>query len=305
MEEPRPILSANDMDDAPPAPSDSPQAAQSGALAALESTAEAPGAPAAQQPAAPRPAGSHHTQKDEHWAKPVDKIETDEVPPGATAVNLEGREVVNPTHGFGQLWRRTYRVRLTGLQSTSAEVMAYWKAHFPEFQPPENRFMPTSDGVQPGELVFIDTHLVNAPGISTLTPMASGVMVIYADEESFTVMTPQGFPVSGWNTFSVYEEDGVLVAQVQGLERATDPLYEFGYRFLGGEKKQDATWRHVLRSLAEHYGIHAEVEHSKVCVDPALQWRNAGNIWNNAAVRTTLYKVTTPFRWLGDRLRRG
>ena len=35
--------------------------------------------------------------------------------------------MVNPTHGFGQLWRRTYRVRLQGVQATAAEVMAYWK----------------------------------------------------------------------------------------------------------------------------------------------------------------------------------
>ena len=42
------------------------------------------------------------------------------------------------------------------------------------------------------------------------------------------VMTPEGFPVSGFNTFSVYEEDGDIFAQVQGLERATDPIW-FGY----------------------------------------------------------------------------
>lgn len=234
----------------------------------------------------------------EHWARPVEHIEADEVPPGATAFNIDGREVVNPTHGFGQLWRRTYRIKLQGVQATPAQVMQYWKEHFPEFQPEENRFLPTSDGVQPGELVFIDAKLINAPGLSAMTPMASGVMVIYADEESFTVMTPEGFPVSGFNTFSVYEEDDVMYAQVQGLERATDPIYEFGYRFMGGEAKQDRTWKHVLQALAARYGIDAEVEHTKTCLDPGLQWRNAGNVWKNALIRTTLYKATTPIRWL-------
>ncbi len=233
-----------------------------------------------------------------NWAKPVDHIETDEVPPGATNLNVEGRDVVNPTRGFGRLWRRTYRVRLRGIQATPAMVMAYWKEHFPEFQPHENRFRPTSGGVAPGELVFIDTQLLSAPGIGNLTPMASGVMVIYADDESFTVMTPEGFPVSGWNTFSVYEDKGDLVAQVQCLERATDPIYEFGYRFMGGERKQDATWKHVLRSLATRYGIDAEAEATKVCIDSSLQWRNVGNVWNNAFIRTTLYKATTPLRRL-------
>jgi hypothetical protein len=233
-----------------------------------------------------------------NWAKPVEQIETDEVPPGAITVNIEGREVVNPTHGFGQLWRRTYRVRLKGIQATPAAVMAFWKEHFPEFQPAENRFRPTSDGVQPGELVYIDTKLMDAPGIGNLTPMASGVMVIYADDVSFTVMTPEGFPVSGWNTFSVYEEDDDLIAQVQGLERATDPIYEFGYRFMGGEQKQDKTWKHVLRSLAAAYGLDVEPEATKTCIDPSLQWDKVGNVWNNALIRTTLYKATTPLRWL-------
>jgi hypothetical protein len=233
-----------------------------------------------------------------NWAKPVEQLETDQAPPGAITVNLEGREVVNPTHGFGQLWRRTYRVRLTGVQSSAATVMAYWKEHFPEFQPEENRFRPTRDGVQPGELVYIDTKLVDAPGLGNLTPMASGVMVIYADDVSFTVMTPEGFPVSGWNTFSVYEEDGDLIAQVQGLERATDPIYEFGYRFMGGEHKQDKTWKHVLHALAAAYGLDAEVQATKTCIDPGLQWDKVGNVWNNALIRTTLYKAATPLRWL-------
>jgi hypothetical protein len=239
-----------------------------------------------------------HQAMHEHWARPVEHIETDEVPPGASAVNVDGREVVNPTHGFGQLWRRTYRIKLTGVQARPSEVMTFWKEHFPEFQPEENRFLPTSEGVQPGELVFIDAKLINAPGIGNLTPMASGVMVIYADDESFTVMTPEGFPVSGFNTFSVYEEDGDMYAQVQGLERATDPIYEFGYRFMGGERKQDRTWAHVLRSLAARYGIDAEVEHNKSCIDPGLQWHNIGNLWKNAFIRTTLYRATSPFRWL-------
>ncbi len=233
-----------------------------------------------------------------NWARPVEQIETDEVPPGVITVNVEGREVVNPTHGFGQLWRRTYRVRLKGVQSTPAAVMAFWKEHFPEFQPEENRFRPTSDGVQPGEMVYIDTKLMDAPGIGNLTPMASGVMVIYADDVSFTVMTPEGFPVSGWNTFSVYEEDGDLIAQVQGLERATDPIYEFGYRFMGGEQKQDKTWKHVLHSLAAAYGLDAEVDATKTCIDPSLQWDKVSNVWNNALIRTTLYKATSPLRWL-------
>jgi hypothetical protein len=235
------------------------------------------------------------------WAEPVERLRANEAPDRATAANVEGRQVNSPLQGFGRLWQRTYRVRLAGVQATPAEVMATWKANFPRFQPEENRFIPTNDGVKPGALFYIDSNLVNSPGMDKVTPMASGVMVIYADDVSFTVMTPEGFPVSGWNTFSTYEEDGVTIAQVQGLERATDPIYEFGYRYMGGEKKQDRTWTHVLRSLAAHYGVQAEVEMAKTCVDPKLQWKQAGNVWHNAAIRTFFYKLTDPVRRMVQR----
>lgn len=254
--------------------------------------------PAAESPSAPEDRAGVARAPETTWARPVDHLHARSAPGGHFAANLDGRLVVNPLQGFGQLWQRTYRVRLTGLKSTPAEVMAEWKANFASFQPPENRFYAPSTGVKPGELLFIDSTLVQGAGIGAMTEVASGVMVIYADDVSFTVMTPQGFPVSGWNTFSTFESDDAVVAQVQGLERATDPIYEFGYRFLGGEVKQDRTWSHVLRSLAAHFGIDAEVHSYKSCVDPHLQWSNAGNIIHNAAIRTLFYKLGAPIRWV-------
>jgi hypothetical protein len=135
------------------------------------------------------------------------------------------------------------------------------------------------------------------PGGPGLIPLASGVMVLYEDETSFTVMTPAGFPESGWNTFSTYAEDGDTIAQVQSLARATDPVYEFGFRFMGGAKKQEETWRHVLTSVASHFGSTAEVETSKVCLDQSLQWSHARNVWQNAGIRTLLHQISAPLRW--------
>ena len=37
----------------------------------------------------------------------------------------------------------------------------------------------------------------------------TGVMVLYADEESFTVMTAEGLPEAGWNTFSSYQDERI------------------------------------------------------------------------------------------------
>ena len=70
-------------------------------------------------------------------------------------------------------------------------------------------------------------------------------MVMYADDESFTLMTPQGHPLAGWITFSAATDDGVTVAQAQVLMRAQDPLSELGLS-LGGHSLEDQFWQQTL-----------------------------------------------------------
>jgi len=226
----------------------------------------------------------------EYWAEGVSTLKVSSAPTGAVNLNVEGRRVVGPLQGFGPLWQKTYRVRLNGVQASPAEVISVWKREFPRFQPPGNRFYPSVEGVKPGEVVLINAQ---TPGWLVST----GVMVMYADDESFTLMTPQGHPESGWVTFSAYEQDGCTVAQVQSIARANDPMYEIVFRFIGS-KEQERIWRHVLTSLAAHYGLDGSIEFSKTCVDPKLQWRQAGNIWHNAAIRTTMHKMSATVRWL-------
>jgi hypothetical protein len=60
----------------------------------------------------------------------------------------------------------------------------------------------------------------------------------------------------------------------------------------------------VLTSLAAHFGIQGQVQAHKVCLDPQLQWGRFGNIWHDAGLRTVLYLLGAPFRWVG-RLFRG
>jgi hypothetical protein len=211
---------------------------------------------------------------------------------------------VGPLQGFGQMWQKTYRVRLPEVKLTPAEVMQVWKENFPKFQPPQNHFYPPMVGIKPGEVVFIDSSLPAAPGSPGIIPIAAGVMVLYVDDTSFTVMTPQGFPESGWNTFSAYEEDGCTVAQVQSIARATDPIYEFGFRFMGGARFQEKTWNHVLTSLASHFGSQAQVQQRVTLVDPKIQWSEWKNVWHNAGIRTVLFKLTAPVRWMRRMSRR-
>lgn len=224
-----------------------------------------------------------------HWARKPDTLLVGELPPEAVNLNVDGRRVVGPLQGFGQLWQKTYRVRLVGSAVTPEETIAVWKANFPAFQPPQNRFFPSVAGVAPGEVVLINASL---QGMQVQT----GVLVLYADEVSFTLMTPEGHPESGWVTFSAWSEDGVTVAQVQSMARANDPLYEIGF-LLGGSAAQEAIWRHVLQSLAAHFAVTGQkVTFEKQCVDGRLQWGQAKNIWQNAAIRSVLYALGRPFR---------
>ena len=232
------------------------------------------------------------------WAKSTPVIEVGQVPPGATNINIEGRRRSGALQGFGRLWQKTYRMRLVGVDKNSSEIMQIWKAKFAEFQPPENHFYPPMTGIKPNDVLFISAKVPAFPGSPSILPVSSGVTVLYVDENQFTVMTPEGFPVSGWNTFSVMEdEDDVPVAQVQSLERSSDPIYEIFDRYFGSAGQQEMIWKSVLSNLAAHFGIQGEVTFNKFCVDPKVQWGAAKNIWKNAGARTMIYTITSPLRW--------
>ena len=249
--------------------------------------------------ATPPPEKKERTQPRDaaFWAMKVERLEVSDVPEGAANVNVQGRREVGALQGFGRLWQKTYRLRLTGVEVTPEEAVKVWKERFPEFQPPNSRFYPSMAGVAPGEVLFITASVGGLP-------VHTGVRVIYADDESFTVMTPEGHPESGWNTFSAYtDEDGTTVAQVQSLARANDPIYELGFRVVGSTE-QERIWTHVLKSLGAHFGVNEPVTLEKVLVDPKVQWSQVKNLWHNAGARSMFYTMAAPTRWARGMMRR-
>jgi hypothetical protein len=201
--------------------------------------------------------------------------------------------VVGPIQGLGKLWQKTYRVRLAGgpTNPNPAELIATWKARFPDFWPSGNRFYAPITGIAPGEVALINLAMPGRVKLST------GVLVLYADEESFTLMTPQGHIFAGWITFSAFagSREGETVAQAQILMRANDPLYEIGLG-LGGHRQENRFWEQTLRALAAHFGVAADVETRSVCVDGRRQWWRVGNLRHNAGVRSGLYALAAPLR---------
>jgi hypothetical protein len=219
-----------------------------------------------------------------NWATGVRRLHVSEVPDGVDNLNVEGRRVVGVIQGFGQLWRKTYRIRLDGAAVTPGEVIAVWKQRFASFWPAGSRFYSPPAGLAPGVVVLLDQLL---PGHLRLS---SGVMILYADEVSFTVMSAQGHPLAGWNTFSAFEADGVTVAQVQVLMRADDPLYELGM-LVFAHRMEDRHWQQTLHNLAAHFGVQAPVRYQTLRLDRRRQWSRAANLWYNAAVRSALHTL--------------
>jgi len=225
-----------------------------------------------------------------YWAKNVTTLKLGEVPAGAVNLNVTGRRVVGPVQGFGKMWQKTMRVELRGAEVTPAEVISTWKAEFQRFWPERNWFYAPLAGIAPGEVALLNLGLPGRMKLST------GVLVLYADDESFTLMTPEGHMLAGWITFSAEARDGVTVVQIQALERTNDPLYELGY-VLGGNRLNSRFWVQTAENLARHFGVEPDVESQVVCVDRRRQWRKAGNLLHNAAVRTFVWTLGTPVRW--------
>ncbi len=225
-----------------------------------------------------------------YWARYVETLKVSEVPEGAVNLNVDGRRMVGPLQGFGKMWQKTYHVRLEGASVAPAEVVKAWRERFPDFWAPGNRFLAPSTGISPGGVALINSDLPGSRWFST------GVMVLYADDESFTYMTPEGHPFSGWVTFSAYVDEGeCTVAQVQLLVRANDPLYELMMP-LGLHRVEDKTWQRTLENLAAHSGTAGKVNTRVVCVDPKRQWRRYKNIRYNALILSALHAITAPLR---------
>ncbi len=227
-----------------------------------------------------------------NWAKPVAKLKVSHGPREARGLNVTGRGVKSAVNGFGRLWQTIFRLHMNDPAIKEEQAVASLKQNFPSFQPSYNRFFPSPAGIQPGEIVLFDS-------ITPAGPISTGVMILYADERSFTFIAPQGHPECGTVSFSAYEADGQTVAQILGLARAGDPLYEGGFRAVGS-RVQARVWTHVLTSLAAHLGVPATIRTEATCIDPHPQWSQIGNVWYNAQIRTLMrepfWRLTAPMR---------
>src|SRR3954452_18376790 len=109
-------------------------------------------------------------QQEGTWARPVDTLTAGENRDGVNLV--EGKRLAGPVQGFGKLWQKTYKVRLAGVETTPAQVVAAWREDFGSFWPKGNDFYPPLTGLDPGEFAFFSAS------VPARLKFKTGVMVL-------------------------------------------------------------------------------------------------------------------------------
>lgn len=233
------------------------------------------------------------------------KLPDTDTPPDAINLNVGGKELAGPERGFGQLWRKIYRVPLTGSAAFPRDVIGRWKTRFSSYWPEGNGFYGSRPRIEAGEVAVINLET------PIRSPIATGIAVVQADDDSFSFVTPQGHIFAGVIHFSAYFDPGrgatgVTVAQVELIVRAGDPLFEIGVRLGLVPRQEDTFWRKTLTNLAADFGANgAQVEMESALLDRRMRWRAAGNVWHNAVIRTTLYLPIHGLRRLLHRRTKG
>ena len=243
---------------------------------------------------APIPGGADnpHVARDAaYWAKPVEALHVDgTLPDGAINLNVEGRRLIGPFQGFGQLWQKSYRTSLVGTDVSPEEVVARWKERFASYWPEGFHFYGPLTGIAPGEVAVLNLAMPAKVTLST------GVMVVYADERSFTFMNAEGHQFGGFITFSADRPmadgspTGPTIASVDVLLRANSPISEVALGVFG-HRMEDRFWTHTLQNLAADHGVTTTptVAITSACVDPRRQWRQWRNITKDAVFSSMLY----------------
>lgn len=201
--------------------------------------------------------------------------------PAADLPNIAGRRLIGPSAGFGQLWRKRFWMVLPPELAPEA-VIGAWKNHFSEFWPGTNEFV--VERMAEEEVAGADLELPLGMRVAT------GLVVLAAAADRFTLVTVEGHMFAGWVTFrGERKADGTRI-EVELLMRASDPLYELGL-LLGGHKREETFWRDTLARVAAHFEQSPQIEMEQTIEDRARQWSRARNTWNNAAIRTQVQRV--------------
>src|SRR5680860_561326 len=190
-----------------------------------------------------------------HWAGKVSRLQAD---PGSPAKddNVTGRRLMGPVQGFGKMWQKTYTADV-GADVTPKQAIATWKADFGMFWPKGNVFHGALTGIAPGDVALLDLSMPGGVRLST------GVMVLYADDESFTLMTPPGAHVRRLDhqlRIRAGRLDGVAVAGAHAGQR---PALRAGPDVRGSPQGEPFLARHPPRACRAPRRLECRAHHHR------------------------------------------
>ena len=197
----------------------------------------------------PHQAARHPPERDAaNWARPVDRLSA----AGVTGTRRRGlrqarfRTAAGLRPALAEELHRSPRGGRRHAGSADRDL----EGALPEFWPKGQRFYAPLSGIDPGEVALLEIQpLPGAP-----VKLSTGVLVLYADDESFTFMTPEGHTLSAWITFSASRDGEVTVARAEALERPADPFDDLAYNLIGN-RRNNQFWEATLRNLATRVGV--------------------------------------------------
>ena len=225
-----------------------------------------------------------------NWAKPVSTLNVAEVPEGAIEPQRRGQAAREPDPGL----RQDVAEDLPGAPA-ARDACAGRADRRPGSSASRSsgRRATTSTRRSPASRPVRSRCSTDA---ARQMKLSTGVMVLYADEESFTLMTPQGHMFAGWITFSATRARRRDGRQAQVLMRASDPIFELGPG--DGRPPPGGPVLGATRSanVAAHFGEpEARGRRPRSCASTRKrQWSQWRNVWHSSAIRSTLYMVGAP-----------
>ena len=136
---------------------------------------------------------------------PVDRLSAAGVA-GAKDDAVTGKRVSGPAPGVRPaLAEDVHASGSTASDMTPQAVIATWKDDFPTFWPKGSGSTLPCPGSRRAKSPFSISRRCPVSPVK----LSTGVLVLYADDESFTFMTPEGHTLSAWITFSARRDGDV------------------------------------------------------------------------------------------------
>ncbi|MDF2752121.1 MAG: hypothetical protein K0S82_504 [Gaiellaceae bacterium] len=174
-------------------------------------------------------------------------LELDSPPPIPN--ELERSEVQTPDGGAGPLFRRRYRVRISGSQLSADDLVKAVAAEPDSVAPSEFATFCKVKGSE-GGMEVNDEYVVRMA-----SPWDGPVRVVKREDAMFRLVTLEGHLEAGQIEFRAKEEDGLVVFEIESWARSKDRLTDVLYDRLRMSKEvQLHMWTSTLERIAELSG---------------------------------------------------